>query len=159
MNARSFPLCIALLLATIGMVAVPTSRALAADNEATAIRQVLATQQADWNRGDVVAFMRGYKDSPETTFVGAKVRKGFQAILQSYKKNYASKAQMGTLTFSEVDVRLLPCADGHTQYAAVTGHFHLDRTLRGAAAKDDGVFSLLWEKTGDGWKVILDHTS
>jgi ketosteroid isomerase-like protein len=41
----------------------------------------------------------------------------------------------------------------------VTGRFHLDRTTRGEAARDDGVFSLLWEKTAGGWKIILDHTS
>ena len=45
------------------------------------------------------------------------------------------------------------------RYAAVTGRFHLDRSAHGEAARDDGVFSLLWEKTADGWKIILDHTS
>jgi ketosteroid isomerase-like protein len=54
---------------------------------------------------------------------------------------------------------LLPGADGEVRYAAVTGRFHLDRTAHGEASKDDGVFSLLWEKTPDGWKIILDHTS
>jgi ketosteroid isomerase-like protein len=66
---------------------------------------------------------------------------------------------MGRLTYSELDVRLLPGAGGEVRYAAVTGRFHLDRTVRGEAGKDDGVFSLLWEKTADGWKIIMDHTS
>jgi uncharacterized protein (TIGR02246 family) len=132
---------------------------VAAGDDAAAIRQVMSAQAEAWNRGDVVTFMQGYKDSPETTFIGSKVRKGYRPILENYKKNYPSKAQMGTLTFSEIDVRLLPCADGQATYAAVTGRFHLERTAKGEAAKDDGVFSLVWEKTAEGWKVILDHTS
>jgi ketosteroid isomerase-like protein len=66
---------------------------------------------------------------------------------------------MGRLTFSDIEVRLLPCAGGDVRYAAVTGHFHLDRSSHGEAAQDDGVYSLLWEKTAQGWKIILDHSS
>ncbi len=38
-----------------------------------AVRKVLETQAADWNRGDIEAFMRGYHNSPETTFIGDRV--------------------------------------------------------------------------------------
>lgn len=128
-------------------------------DEAAAIRRVMAEQQAAWNRADVDAFMQGYKDAPDTTFVGSSVRKGYRAILESYRRHYAGKAQMGRLTFSGIEVRLLPCAGGEVRYAAVTGHFHLDRAAHGEAAQDDGVYSLLWEKTAQGWKIILDHSS
>jgi conserved hypothetical protein len=128
-------------------------------DDAAAIRQVMDQQQAAWNRGDVADYMRGYKDAPDTTFVGTSVRKGYRTILDSYRKHYAGKEQMGRLTFSALDVRLLPGADGEVCYAAVTGRFHLDRTAHGETSKDDGVFSLLWEKTPDGWKIIVDHTS
>jgi uncharacterized protein (TIGR02246 family) len=137
-------------------VAVP---AMAATDDAAAIRQVLADQQAAWNHSDVDTFMHGYKDAPDTTFVGSTVRKGYQAILASYRKHYANKAQMGRLTFSDVDVRLLPCAQGEVRYAVVTGRFHLDRSEHGEVAQDDGVYSLLWQKTAAGWKIILDHSS
>jgi uncharacterized protein (TIGR02246 family) len=128
-------------------------------SDEAAIRQVMAEQQAAWNRADVDAFMHGYKDAPDTTFVGSSVRRGYRAILESYRRHYAGKAQMGRLTFSDVEVRLLPCAGGDVRYAAVTGHFHLDRSSHGEAAQDDGVYSLLWEKTAQGWKIILDHSS
>lgn len=128
-------------------------------DDAAAIRAVMAGQQAAWNRGDVEAFMQGYKDAPDTTFVGTEVRQGYQAILASYRRHYASKAQMGQLSFTQVAVRLLPGDDGRVRYAAVTGHFHLDRHAHGEVAQDDGVYSLLWEKTGQGWKIILDHSS
>ncbi|MCP1375832.1 YybH family protein [Dyella lutea] len=135
------------------------AHAAASADDASAIRRVMADQQAAWNRGDVGGFMRGYKDAPDTTFVGSSVRKGYREILASYREHYATKDQMGQLTFSDLDVRLLPGASGAVRYAVVTGHFHLDRQAHGSVAQDDGVYSLLWEKTPDGWKIILDHTS
>jgi uncharacterized protein (TIGR02246 family) len=141
----------------LALAAGPVPAAEAGD--AAAIRQALATQQAAWNRGDVEDFMRGYKDAPDTTFVGSTVRKGYRAILANYRKHYATRAQMGKLTFSDIDVRLLPETHGEVRYAAVTGRFHLDRTAHGEVAQDDGVYSLLWEKTTQGWKIILDHSS
>lgn len=151
-------LLIALQMVVALCIASPL-RAASPDADATAIRQVLNQQQAAWNRGDVDGFMHGYKDAPDTTFVGASVRKGYRAILESYRRHYAGAAQMGKLTFSGLDVRLLPGRDGEVRYAVVTGRFHLDRAAHGEIAQDDGVFSLLWEKTADGWKIILDHTS
>lgn len=126
----------------------------------TAIRTVISAQAMAWNRGDVTAFMQGYEDSPETAFVGAgTVRKGFQPILDRYKQTYSTKAQMGTLTFSNITVRLLPASCGAVEYAVVTGNFHLDRAQKGKTRKDDGIFSLMWHKSPQGWKIMLDHTS
>lgn len=133
--------------------AAPESRA------AREIRQVMAAQQAAWNRGDVVTFMRGYRDSPQTTFVGTQVRKGYRTILDSYRRHYTGRAQMGHLSFTGLEVRLLPSAHGPARYAIVTGYFHLERSARGTAKADDGVFSLVWEHTRRGWKIILDHSS
>lgn len=133
--------------------------AATADADASAIQQVMNLQQAAWNRGDIDGFMHGYKDAPDTTFVGSSVRKGYHAILESYHKHYVGKQQMGKLTFSHCDVRLLPGSGGGVRYAVVTGRFHLDRQAHGEVAQDDGVFSLVWENTADGWKIILDHSS
>ncbi len=142
-----------------GFFGCATAGTMSKAPDVTAIEQVMAQQQAAWNRGDVDDFMHGYKDASDTTFVGSSVRKGYRDILASYRQHYATKAQMGRLIFSAIDVRLLPGADGVVRYAAVTGRFHLDRSARGEVAKDDGVFSLLWEKTPGGWKIILDHSS
>lgn len=124
-----------------------------------AIRDQLAAQVSAWNKGDISDFMRTYENSTETTFIGAQVRKGYEPILQRYRQAYADQAQMGTLTFSEIEVRLLPSACGGPEYAVVTGRFHLDRTQKGEAKKDDGIFSLVWHKGPRGWKILLDHTS
>jgi len=148
-----------MMLALLLVLLAGASRAMAATDDAAAIRQAMAAQQEAWNRGEVDAFMQTYKDAPDTTFVGSTVRKGYRTILESYRRHYATRAQMGRLTYSDVDVRLLPGTDGEVRYAVVTGRFHLDRSAHGEAAQDDGIYSLLWEKTARGWKIILDHTS
>jgi uncharacterized protein (TIGR02246 family) len=128
-------------------------------SDEAAIRAAMAAQAAAWNRADIPAFMQTYENSPDTAFIGATVRKGYGPILERYRKAYANPAQMGTLTFSNLEVRLLPDAGGAVEYAVVTGNFHLDRAAKGEAKKNDGIFSLVWHKGSDGWKIILDHTS
>jgi uncharacterized protein (TIGR02246 family) len=130
----------------------------AAGDEAT-IRAAAAASVEAWNRGDIPGFMQVYENSPDTTFIGLTLRKGFEPILKRYQASYSTRAQMGTLTYSDLEVRLLPSSCGKPDVAVVTGKFHLARTEHGAAAKDDGIFSLVWHKGPQGWKIILDHTS
>ena len=154
---RSF---LALVLIAAGAAAFAQSaRDDRAATETEAIKAALAGQAAAWNRGDIPAFMQSYDDSPETTFVGSEVRKGYGPILERYRTNYANREQMGTLIFSNLEVRLLPSSCGSAEYAVATGNFHLERTAAGAARKNDGIFSLVWHKGPEGWKIILDHSS
>ena len=125
-----------------------------------AIRAALDEQATAWNRGDIPGFAATYEDSPETTFVGAtSVNKGFDNLLKRYVDAYPNKDVMGTLTFSKLEIRLLPGSNGKTEYAVVVGHFHLERVAKGEGTKDDGIFSLVWHKGQKGWKIVLDHTS
>jgi ketosteroid isomerase-like protein len=130
-----------------------------AGSDEPAIRAALDAQAAAWNRADIPAFMQSYENSPETTFIGAKVRKGYGPILERYKTAYSTPEQMGRLTFGDVEVRMLTGSCGKPEFAVVTGTFHLDRSAKGDAQKDDGIFSLVWRKGADGWKIVLDHTS
>src|SRR5579864_7988470 len=127
-------------------------------DEAT-IRAAIVAQAEAWNRADIPAFMESYEHSPETTFIGATIGKGYEKILARYQKNYSTREQMGTLTFHDIEVRMLPGSCGKAEFAVVTGRFHLERTQKGEATKDDGIFSLVWRKGPQGWKIVLDHTS
>jgi ketosteroid isomerase-like protein len=129
----------------------PVLRAQTSDP--AAILQVLADQQNAWNRGDIVTFMHGYNDSPDTTFIGRSVEHGYQPILARYQRTYATQAAMGILKFSNASVRMLG-----TDHAVVVGQFHLERTAAGGGDAQ-GIFSLIFEKEPGGWKIILDHTS
>jgi uncharacterized protein (TIGR02246 family) len=118
-----------------------------------AIRSVLETQQAAWNRGDVEAFMSGYDASEATTFVGASVTRGYKQVLEDYRRRYPTRAKMGQLNFTDLEVKLLG-----TDYASVIGKWHLTRAAD-SGGDASGIFTLLLHKTGRGWKIILDHTS
>ncbi|MGD9561881.1 MAG: DUF4440 domain-containing protein [Pyrinomonadaceae bacterium] len=116
--------------------------------------EVLAvmTRQSDaWNRGDVEGFMAGYWRSDKLLFVsGDHVTRGWQATLDRYKKTYDSKAKMGTLTFSDIEVNVLS-----KNNAVVIGSWSLKRE------KDDphGKFTLIFQRLKEGWRIIHDHTS
>jgi ketosteroid isomerase-like protein len=118
-----------------------------------AIRNVLEAQQAAWNRGDVDAFMSGYDASESTTFVGTTITRGYQQVLENYRRRYPTKEKMGRLTFSDLEVQPLGA-----QYSLVIGKWHLDRPAD-AGGNTGGNFTLLFKKIGDGWKIIVDHTS
>jgi ketosteroid isomerase-like protein len=144
----------------LSAIAIFLAAALAgAQSPETTIRAAMDAQVAAWNRSDIPAFMAAYENSPDTTFIGTQLRKGFQPILERYQKSYSNHEQMGTLTFTDLDVRMLPSSCGESEYAVVTGKFHLQRTAHGDAAKDDGIFSLVWRKGPQGWKIVVDHTS
>ncbi|UWZ85959.1 YybH family protein [Occallatibacter riparius] len=157
MTRKLFVLAALTLLACF--VPVQPTAAQEASNDDAKIRAAIKAQTEAWNRGDVEGFMKSYEDSTETTFIGKTVNKGYKPILERYKQGYATREQMGTLTFSDIDVRLLPNGCGRTEIALVTGKFHLERTTQNNDTKDNGIFSLVWRKGKDGWKIILDHTS
>ena len=116
-----------------------------------AIQGVLKAQQSEWNRGDIDAFVVGYWQSPELTFSGSSgVSRGWDDVLARYKKNYPDRATMGVLDFSELEFRFLgPDA------ALVLGKWHLKRDKGDVG----GVFTLVWQRFPEGWKIVHDHTS
>ena len=117
----------------------------------TAIRAVLNEQRDAWNRGSVEGYMQGYARSPETVFIsGDNLTRGWQTVLDRYKKNYDSREKMGTLTFSELEIKVLS-----KDAAVVFGRWHLQR----AADQPHGRFTLLFRRTKAGWKIVHDHTS
>jgi ketosteroid isomerase-like protein len=134
-------------------------RAQSAAEDESAIRAAMQAQVEAWNHGDIATFMETYENSEDTTFIGLTVRKGYQPILKRYQENYTSREQMGTLSFHDLDVRLLSGGCGKAEIALATGKFHLDRAAHGESKKDDGIFSLVWRKGPQGWKIVLDHTS
>jgi ketosteroid isomerase-like protein len=139
--------------------AVPMAPAPPQVADEDAIRASVAAQAEAWNHADIPTFMQTYEDSPDTTFIGATLRKGYGPILERYKKSYTTPEQMGKLAFTNLEIRFLPSSCGSVEYAVVTGTFHLDRKAHGEAKKDDGIFSLVWRKGPQGWKILLDHTS
>jgi ketosteroid isomerase-like protein len=117
------------------------------------VAKVVLAQEKAWNRGDLEGYAKGYKDSPETLLLGRQILKGYAQILEDYKHSYPTAASMGTLAFSELEVHPLS-----ESFAICTGKYHLERSKKEGGGAD-GIFSLVLEKTGEGWKIVLEHTT
>ena len=116
-----------------------------------AIRAVLEAQRDAWNRGDIEGYMDGYARSEDTVFVsGDNVNRGWQTVLDRYKRNYNSREKMGALTFSDLEITLVG-----NDAAIVLGRWHLQR----ANDEPHGRFTLIFRRTNQGWKIVHDHTS
>jgi uncharacterized protein (TIGR02246 family) len=122
--------------------------------QADEIRTMLKNSEAAWNRGDLAAFASDYEDSPETTFIGREVtRGGTPAILERYRRTYSNREAMGTLAFSEIEIRTLA-----PDVALAAGKYELKRTVA-AGGDTSGRFTLILRKSAAGWKIIHDHSS
>ncbi|MBS1841213.1 MAG: DUF3225 domain-containing protein [Acidobacteria bacterium] len=120
-------------------------------DDQAAIRTLLTNQQTAWNEGNVDAFLEGYWHSDELTFSGSSgVARGFIAVRERYKKSYPDRQTMGKLDFSSLEIRMLG-----KDAALVLGHWHLAREKGDVG----GVFSLVFQRFPEGWRIIHDHTS
>ena len=117
------------------------------------IIKVLIAQENAWNKGDLAAFASSFKDSPDTLFITHQVYRGFAGLLDEYKHDYPSRAAMGTLTYSDLEVHPLD-----ENFAVVVGRYHLDRSKKDGG-NADGLFTLVFENTDNGWKIVVDHTT
>jgi len=121
------------------------------ESDRVAITKILEAQQNNWNQGNVEAFVEGYWRSPDLTFSGSGgIARGWDGVLARYKKNYPDRAAMGQLDFSGLEFHFLS-----NDAALVLGHWHLAR----ARGDIGGVFSLVWQRFPEGWRIIHDHTS
>jgi ketosteroid isomerase-like protein len=142
-----------LVLLTLAISACSGHSTPPTDNEwmTQEVRTVLTTQQAAWNRGDIEAFMDGYERSETTTFVsGDEITSGWQTVLDRYKRRYQSQAQMGTLTFSGLEIKTL--AEG---VAVADGRWQLKRENDAP----HGRFTLLFRRNNGNWRIIHDTTT
>jgi uncharacterized protein (TIGR02246 family) len=119
--------------------------------ERVAIRELLDAQAAAWNKGDLEGFMSGYWKSDETVFMGSSgIIRGWQAVLDRYRRSYPDRRTMGRLTFTDIEIHQLS-----DDASYIIGRYQLERE------KDhpEGVFTLIARKFPDGWRIALDHTS
>jgi ketosteroid isomerase-like protein len=140
-----------LAFAPIYLSANQDSRATVRETDRAAITAVLMAQQDAWNHGDVDKFLVGYWHSPELTFSGSSgIARGWDGVMARYKKNYPDRAAMGQLDFSALEFHFLG-----KDAALVLGRWHLKRDKGDVG----GVFSLVWQRFPEGWRIVHDHTS
>lgn len=136
--------------------AVPAHGAVAPFDRAAvegAVRAVLEAQVAAWNEGSIRGFMDGYARTDSLAFLsGGTVRLGWEQSTYAYIRAYPSREAMGTLAFTDLHVRPLS-----SDRALVWGRWSL--TAGGQRPPASGLFTLLFERLPEGWRIVHDHTS
>ena len=121
------------------------------DKDVLAIRKLLILQVAEWNKGNIDGYMKGYWESDSLLFIGSKgPRYGYEATLKRYKEAYPDADHMGKLTSTITSMQKL-CEE----YYFIVGKWALKRN----AGDVDGSYTLLLRKIKGKWVIICDHSS
>lgn len=123
----------------------------ASSSEIVHVAAILDAQQRAWNDGDIRGYMNGYWESDSLLFTsGGSEQRGWNATYEKYRKSYPTRALMGILTFSNLEIHLLSPVS-----AWVFGRWELKRDDDHPA----GLFTLVLRKLEGEWKIVHDHTS
>jgi ketosteroid isomerase-like protein len=137
----------------LGILLLAGCAAANVDADRAAILSVLSAQAEAWNRGDLDRFLEGYWKSERTVFAGGSdVHRGFEAMAARYRKTYGSREKMGKLAFSALSFESI-----EADRAVITGAWELEIT--GQETRPGGVFTLIFRRVPEGWRIVHDHTS
>lgn len=139
-----------LLTTQASMAPPPPARTATADDEA-AIRALIASMEAAWNRGDFRGYMAGFAN-PGVVFVSnGRIQDGWQGTLDHYVRDYGGAPERrGTLHFYDISVeQLAPDA------AMLVSHYRLDKPER----PQEGINTRLMRKVRGRWVIALNHVS
>jgi len=142
---------IKIVLISAGLILFSHLFANAQSKDESAIRNILAAQTENWNKGNLEKFMEGYWHSDSLMFIGKSgVTYGYQNALKNYQVGYSDTVQMGKLHFELVSLK--PVEKDHY---FVVGKWFLERTIGNL----NGVYTLLFKKINGQWFIIVDHSS
>ena len=137
-----------------------TSGHHASSAERAAIRAeletMLARAAANWNRGDLDAFVDDYLPGDSTTFIGSRgLVRGPKAIRAGYAPRFAAGAVRDSLSFVILDVD--PVAPDAVN---LIGQYTLARRIGGRdSVTSRGPTSLLVRRVQGRWRIVHDHSS
>ena len=123
-----------------------------ASKEQLAVVKAILAQQAAWNKGDLEAFLKFFKDAPDTEVMLGNPVYGLTDIRNAFHTLNPNAESMGKLDDSEIQVRALG-----DNFALATGKYHLTRSHKGGGDAQ-GTFSEVLEKTAAGWQVIFSES-
>jgi beta-aspartyl-peptidase (threonine type) len=130
------------------------------DGERAALREeitaMLARSAANWNRGDLEAFVDDYLPGDSTTYVGGRgVLRGTAAIRAAYAPRFAPGGVRDSLSFVLLDVD--PLAPGVINVVAT---YVLARRVGDRdSVTARGPTSLVMRRVDGRWRIVHDHSS
>ena len=117
-----------------------------------AVDSLLDDSERAWNGGDLNGFLYWYKRGPETTFMGSRGPvHGWDAIRERYAPRFEEGAPRDSLRFEDLETRPLAPWLG-----LATARYVL---FQGDSTTSTGVFTLVLERTSEGWRIVHDHSS
>jgi beta-aspartyl-peptidase (threonine type) len=94
--------------------------------------------------------MAYYWNSEEFTFQsGANRLRGWKTLLERYKKSYSGENR-GKLNFTDLEVNVISA-----DHAYVLGRWKLELM----DSQREGVFTIIFRRFPEGWRIIHDHSS
>lgn len=114
------------------------------------IQTILDRQKTAWNKGNIMRFMEDYWKSKNFTFQSGNNRlHGWNALLSRYEKSYSGE-KMGKLDFTDIEIKVLS-----NNIVYVLGRWKLSFK----DSSNEGLFTIIFQRKPEGWRIIHDHTS
>ena len=141
---------ILLIIVLSGFVFGQQQSSIKQTKDEQAIRATFETIAEGWNKGDLKQYLSAYtKQATEMLSTGPAG--GVEAIEKTMREGFWKNGKpLQTLRFESIVVRMLG-----RKNALVTGQYILSGTDR---PDRTGWFTTVWTKTGDGWRMIHDHS-
>ena len=114
------------------------------------IQDILGQQKISWNEENIEEFMEYYWNSEKFTFQsGNKRLHGWDALLSRYKESYSGD-KWGKLDFTDIEIKVLS-----NDIAYVLGRWQ----LLYEDSSEEGLFTVIFLRMPEGWRIVHDHTS
>ena len=143
----------AILAAALTFTGCNTTETAVKEEPKADFTQVIPTLEAitaDWNRGELDEFITVYDSA--ATFMLPKGPIGVNEMKGYYKEAFTETGTpTSTLSFDSLEMR--PLGDRH---ALVTGLYILTAQ---DSSKQSGRYSLVFEHSDKGWKILHDHSN
>lgn len=134
--------------ALVALTAMPV-QAGSGEDEVEAVMQAL---QADWNAGDMTAYLAAYVENADLRLLSsAGILKGWDTVNTLFREQFPDEPRMGDFTMDALEIRLL--SDDVAVASGEFEHVFAEHTI-------SGLFSHVLRRQKDGrWRIELEHVS
>ncbi len=122
-----------------------------------AVKALLTTQSAAWNRGDLEGFTAVYAE--DASFVSPTgLTHGRRQVLERYRHRYPDKEAMGTLTLDVLETRTFPAKNKSCDITGVSvaARWRLVYPDQPEKKTAEGSTLLVLRPRGSSWEIVQD---